>query len=176
MVVLKTAKLYKISNLNLSCKLGSKLLTKSVNMLILYINVYIQYINFAKGAIPMNIIISNISKEPIYEQITKQIKDNIINGILAQGELLPSIRSLAKELKISVITTKRAYEELEREGFIETVPGKGSYVSAQNKEFLKEKKIKSIEEKLLEAIEDCRLIGLTKEELKEMLDILYDNI
>lgn len=124
----------------------------------------------------MNIIISNISKEPIYEQITKQIKDNIINGILAQGELLPSIRSLAKELKISVITTKRAYEELEREGFIETVPGKGSYVSAQNKEFLKEKKIKSIEEKLLEAIEDCRLIGLTKEELKEMLDILYDNI
>ena len=124
----------------------------------------------------MNIIISNISKEPIYEQITKQIKDNIINGILSQGELLPSIRSLAKELKISVITTKRAYEELEREGFIETVPGKGSYVSAQNKEFLKEKKIKSIEEKLLQAIEDSRLIGLTKEELKEMLDILYDNI
>jgi len=124
----------------------------------------------------MNIIISNASKEPIYEQITRQIKDNIINGILYQGELLPSIRSLAKELKISVITTKRAYEELEREGFIETVPGKGSYVSAQNKEFLKEKKIKSIEEKLSQAIEDSRLIGLTKEELKEMLDILYDNI
>lgn len=151
-------------------------MTKVINVHILYINVYIQYVNFAKGAILMNIIISNISKEPIYEQITKQIKDNIINGILSQGELLPSIRSLAKELKISVITTKRAYEELEREGFIETVPGKGSYVSAQNKEFLKEKKIKSIEEKLLQAIEDSRLIGLTKEELKEMLDILYDNI
>lgn len=144
-------------------------------MFILYIT-YMYSINFAKGALLMNIIISNISKEPIYEQITKQIKDNIINGILSQGELLPSIRSLAKELKISVITTKRAYEELEREGFIETVPGKGSYISAQNKEFLKEKKIKSIEEKLMEAIEDSRFIGLTKEELKEMLDILYDNI
>lgn len=144
-------------------------------MFILYIT-YMYSINFAKGALLMNIIISNISKEPIYEQITKQIKDNIINGILEQGELLPSIRSLAKELKISVITTKRAYEELEREGFIETIPGKGSYVSAQNKEFLKEKRIKSIEEKLSEAIEDSLLIGLTKEELKEMLDILYDNI
>jgi GntR family transcriptional regulator len=144
-------------------------------MAILYINVYIQYINFAKGVVLMNIIISNISKDPIYEQITKQIKDNIIKENVSEGELLPSIRSLAKELKISVITTKRAYEELERDGFIETVPGKGSYVSAKNKEFLKEKKIKSIEDKLMEAIEDSRVIGLTKNELKEMLDILYDN-
>ncbi|MHC6180151.1 GntR family transcriptional regulator [Clostridium sp. JNZ X4-2] len=124
----------------------------------------------------MNIIISNISKDPIYEQITKQIKDNIIKGIVSEGQLLPSIRNLAQELKISVITTKRAYEELEREGFIETVPGKGSYVSAQNKEFLKEKKMKSIEDKLMEAIEDSKIIGLTKKELKEMLDILYDNM
>ncbi|MEY8000052.1 GntR family transcriptional regulator [Clostridium sp. Mt-5] len=124
----------------------------------------------------MNIIISNISKDPIYEQITKQIKDNIIKGIISEGELLPSIRNLARELKISVITTKRAYEELEREGFIETVPGKGSYVSVQNKELLKEKKMKSIEDKLMEAIEDSKIIGLTKKELKEMLDILYDNM
>ncbi|MBV4419523.1 GntR family transcriptional regulator [Clostridium tyrobutyricum] len=124
----------------------------------------------------MNIIISNVSRDPIYEQITNQIKDNIVRGNISAGELLPSIRNLAKELKISVITTKRAYEELEREGFIETVPGKGSYVSSQNKELLKEKKIKSIEDKLIEAIEESKIIGFTKSELKEMLDILYDNI
>ncbi|AND85744.1 GntR family transcriptional regulator [Clostridium tyrobutyricum] len=124
----------------------------------------------------MNIIISNISRDPIYEQITNQVKDNIVRGTISAGELLPSIRNLAKELKISVITTKRAYEELEREGFIETVPGKGSYVSSQNKELLKEKKMKSIEDKLMEAIEESKIIGLTKSELKEMLDILYDNM
>ncbi|MBV4428617.1 GntR family transcriptional regulator [Clostridium tyrobutyricum] len=124
----------------------------------------------------MNIIISNISRDPIYEQITNQVKDNIVRGNISAGKLLPSIRNLAKELKISVITTKRAYEELEREGFIETVPGKGSYVSSQNKELLKEKKMKSIEDKLMEAIEESKIIGLTKSELKEMLDILYDNM
>ncbi|CAB1246585.1 GntR family transcriptional regulator [Clostridium sp. MT-14] len=124
----------------------------------------------------MNIIISNISKDPIYEQITKQIKDNIIKGSISEGELLPSIRNLARELKISVITTKRAYEELEREGFIETVPGKGSYVSSQNKDLLREKKIKSIEDKLMEAIEESKIIDLTKKDLEEMLDILYDNM
>ncbi|MBV4414963.1 GntR family transcriptional regulator [Clostridium tyrobutyricum] len=124
----------------------------------------------------MNIIISNISRDPIYEQITNQVKDNIVRGNISAGELLPSIRNLAKELKISVITTKRAYEELEREGFIETIPGKGSYVSSQNKELLKEKKMKSIEDKLMEAIEESKIIGLTKSELKEMLDILYDNM
>ncbi|MCI1946230.1 GntR family transcriptional regulator [Clostridium luticellarii] len=124
----------------------------------------------------MNIIISNISKDPIYEQITKQIKDNIIKGSISEGEPLPSIRNLARELKISVITTKRAYEELEREGFIETVPGKGSYVSSQNKDLLREKKITSIEDKLVEAIEESKTIGLTKKDLKEMLDILYDNM
>lgn len=124
----------------------------------------------------MNIIISNISKDPIYEQITKQIKDNIIKGSISEGEPLPSIRNLARELKISVITTKRAYEELEMEGFIETVPGKGSYVSSQNKDLLIEKKITSIEDKLVEAIEESKTIGLTKKDLKEMLDILYDNM
>ncbi|HBC97420.1 MAG TPA: GntR family transcriptional regulator [Clostridium sp.] len=124
----------------------------------------------------MNIIISNLSKDPIYEQIAKQIKDNIIKGNISEGDPLPSIRNLAKELKISVITTKRSYEELEREGFIETVPGKGSYVSSQNKELLKEKKIKSIEDKLMEAIEESKIIGLTKKELKEILDVLYESI
>lgn len=123
----------------------------------------------------MNIIISNSSGEPIYEQITKQIKNLIFTGDLCEGDSLPSIRSLAQELKISVITTKRSYEELEREGFIQTIPGKGSYVAGQNKELLKEKRIKLIEDKLIEAIEESKLINLSLEDLKEMLDILYDS-
>lgn len=123
----------------------------------------------------MNIIISNSSGEPIYEQIIKQIKNFIFTGELLEGDSLPSIRNLAQELKISVITTKRAYSELENEGFIQTVPGKGSYVSGQNQELLKEKRIKFIEDKLMEAIEESRLINLPLEELKEMLDILYNN-
>lgn len=123
----------------------------------------------------MNIIILNSSSEPIYEQITKQIKNYIFDGTLNEGELLPSIRSLAKELGISVITTKRAYEELERENFIETVPGRGSYVAAQNKDLLREKKIKVIEDKLLEAIDESRSINLSIEDLKDMLDVLNEN-
>lgn len=123
----------------------------------------------------MNIIISNSSGEPIYEQIIKQIKNLIFTGGLSEGESLPSIRNLAQELKISVITTKRAYAELENEGFIQTVPGKGSYVAGQNQELLKEKRIKLIEDKLVEAIEESKLIDLSLEELKEMLEILYDN-
>jgi GntR family transcriptional regulator len=123
----------------------------------------------------MNIVISNSSGEPIYEQISSQLKNLIFNGELLEGESLPSIRSLAKDLKISVITTKRAYEELENEGFIYTLPGKGSYVSAQNMEILREKKIKIIEDKLSEAVDASKLIELPIETLKEMLDILYNN-
>lgn len=123
----------------------------------------------------MNIVISNSSGEPIYEQISSQLKNLIFNGELLEGESLPSIRSLAKDLKISVITTKRAYEELENEGFIYTLPGKGSYVSAQNMELLREKKIKIIEDKLSEAVDASKLIELPIETLKEMLDILYNN-
>lgn len=122
----------------------------------------------------MNIIISNSSGEPIYEQITNQVKSAIMKGELSEGELLPSIRLLAKELQISVITTKRAYEELEREGFIETVPGKGSYVSSQNKELLKEKRLKELESKLTEVITESKLIGLTLLELEEMLRLLFN--
>ncbi len=122
----------------------------------------------------MNIIISNSSGEPIYEQITNQVKSAIMKGELSEGELLPSIRLLAKELQISVITTKRAYEELEREGFIQTVPGKGSYVSSQNKELLKEKRLKELENKLTEVITASKLIGLTLLELDEMLRLLFN--
>lgn len=123
----------------------------------------------------MKIIISNSSADPIYEQIGKQIKSQIISGKLAEGESLPSIRKLAKELQISVITTKRAYEELENEGFIDTVSGKGSFVAVQNKEFLREKKMKIVEEKLGEAITEARILGIGFTELQEMLLLLYEN-
>ncbi|HOV80276.1 MAG TPA: GntR family transcriptional regulator [Bacillota bacterium] len=122
----------------------------------------------------MNIIISNSSQQPIYEQIAAQIKNLIIRGELAGGELLPSIRNLARELHISVITTKRAYEELEKEGFILTVPGKGSYVAAHNKELLREARLRIVEEKLYEAVLAARSAGLTKEELRETLELLYE--
>jgi GntR family transcriptional regulator len=127
-----------------------------------------------RGLGAMRIIIANSSPDPIYEQIIRQIKTQIISGDLEEGAALPSIRKLAQELNISVITTKRAYDDLEREGFIDIVAGKGSFVSIQNKEFLKEKRMKIVEEKLGEAISEARLIGLGADELKEMLDILYD--
>ena len=122
----------------------------------------------------MDIIISNYSDKPIYEQIATQIKDKIMRGELKEGELLPSIRNLAKELQISVITTKRAYEELEKDGYIVSVPGKGSYVAAQNKELLKEARLKIVEEKLLDSVEAGKTIGLTLNELTEMLKLLYE--
>ncbi|MBO2536262.1 GntR family transcriptional regulator [Rummeliibacillus suwonensis] len=121
----------------------------------------------------MNIIISNSSEEPIYLQIVNQLKEIIINGKLEESKPLPSIRNLAKELKISVITTKRAYDELEREGFIVTVAGKGSYVASINKEVYRETKVKLVEERLMEAITNAKQVGLTLEELQEMLNLLY---
>lgn len=96
-----------------------------------------------------------------------------MNGELTEGDLLPSIRTLAAELQISSITTKRAYEELEREGYIISQVGRGSFVNAQNKEILREKRMKIVEEKLFEAIEAARLIEMSREELMELFDILY---
>lgn len=122
----------------------------------------------------MNIIISNTSRTPIYEQILKAIKYEIISGKIKEDTLLPSIRNLASDLRVSVITTKRAYEELEKEGYIYTVKGKGSYVAPQNKELLKEEKLKEIEDKLLEAIDISNSIGLEFEELIEMLKTLKE--
>jgi len=122
----------------------------------------------------LNIIISNSSDEPIYLQIVNQLKDQIVKGELSESEALPSIRNLAKELKISVITTKRAYDELEREGFIVTVAGKGSYVAAINKDVLRETKVKLIEEHIAEAVTEAKQIGLTYEELQEMLKLVYE--
>ncbi|HHY82581.1 MAG TPA: GntR family transcriptional regulator [Clostridiales bacterium] len=124
----------------------------------------------------MNIIISNSSDKPIYEQIVDQIKDHIIKGYLNELEPLPSIRSLAKDLHISVITTKRAYDELEKEGFIVTIAGKGSFVAAQNKELLRESRIKIVEEKIAEVVFAAKSANLTYSELEEMLRIFYEEV
>lgn len=121
----------------------------------------------------MDIIVSNSSSSPIYEQITRQIKDHILQGELKAGDALPSMRVLAKELRISLITTKRAYEELERDGFIETVPGKGCFVSEKNTEFLREEQLRQVEGFLQQAAEAARRCGLSLDELREMLEILY---
>lgn len=122
----------------------------------------------------MYIIISNSDKIPIYEQITKQIKDMILNGTLKEGEPLPSMRFLAKELRISMITTKRAYEELEREGFIESYVGKGSFVKAVNQEYIREKIQKEMEDAISIAVEKAKLSGISKEEFLEAVQWIYE--
>ncbi len=122
----------------------------------------------------MRILISNASPDPIYEQIVRQIKGQIIAGDLAEAAPLPSIRKLAHELQISVITTKRAYEELEKEGLIDTVGGKGTFVAAQNPEFLREKRMKLVEGKLAEAVGEARTLGVGYQELREMLRLLCE--
>lgn len=124
----------------------------------------------------MRILISNSSNEPIYEQISSQIKAMIFKGDLKEGDMLPSIRGLAKDLQISVITTKRAYDELEREGFIESVQGKGSFVASQNKELMREMKLKIIEEKLQEVVKESNILGLSYSEVSEMLRILFEEV
>lgn len=118
----------------------------------------------------MNIMIDNKSGTPIYEQIYSQIKSQIISGALKQDELLPSIRGLAKDLRISFITTKRAYEELEREGFIYTLPAKGCYVAPKNIELLREENLKKIEEYIDEIVKLAVSCNLSKQELIEMVN------
>jgi GntR family transcriptional regulator len=121
----------------------------------------------------MDIIITNSSGEPIYMQIVTQIKQQIISGRLQEGEALPSMRNLAMQLRISVITTKRAYEELEREGFIESYTGRGSFVRAQNRELLREEQLRQTEELLRQAMDKAKLAGLSMEELLEMTEVLF---
>ena len=121
----------------------------------------------------MDIIISNSNGKPIYEQITSQIKNLIIIGELKAGDMLPSMRFLAKELRISVITTKRAYEELERDGFIESVIGKGSFVAGKNTEFIKEEHFRIVEEYLQKAVETANISGITLKELIEILTMIH---
>ena len=122
----------------------------------------------------LNIVISNSSGKPIYEQITNQVKAAILSGELSPGDALPSMRLLAKELRISVITTKRACEELEREGFVETVVGKGSFVARQNRELLREARLREVEARLEQAVEAARGGGVSLAELQEMLTLLCE--
>jgi GntR family transcriptional regulator len=121
----------------------------------------------------VRIIISNSSPEPIYEQIARQIKAEIFAGALEEGAALPSIRALAHDLQVSVITTKRAYDELEREGFLDSVGGKGTFVAAQNPAFIREKRMKLVEEKLSAAVAEARVLGVGLDELNETLRLLF---
>ena len=120
------------------------------------------------------IIIESKSSVPIYEQIKNQIKEHIIAKNLKEGEPLPSIRSLARDLKISVITTKRAYEELEKEGLIYSVAGKGFYIDAPDVGYLAEKKVQGLEQQVEEVLQKCKAASLSKEEVKDMIDILWE--
>ena len=122
----------------------------------------------------MKIIIQPQGTLAIYEQIVSQLKDAIVTGDLKAGEALPSIRALAGDLQVSVITTKRAYEDLERDKFIVTVVGKGSFVAEKNLEFLREEHLRQTEEHLTKAIISAKLGGIALEEMQEMLSILYE--
>lgn len=124
----------------------------------------------------MDIIISNASDKPIYEQIVMQMKDLILAGDLQEGQQLPSIRALASDLRISVITTKRAYEDLEADGFITTIPGRGSFVAPQNPALHREESLKQMEEHLQHAIDAARRGGITKDEVRETLDLLWEEL
>ena len=122
----------------------------------------------------MEIYLSNAGQEPIYAQITRQSKEQILSGQLHAGDALPSIRLLAKELRISVITTKRAYEDLESAGFIITQPGRGSFVAAQNPALVREEHLKKVENSLQGAVDAARLGGIGYEEVCEMLRLLWE--
>lgn len=124
----------------------------------------------------MNIIIQTKSGVAIYEQIEQQLKEEIIAGRLKEGEALPSIRSLARDLKISVITTKRAYEELEKEGMIYSVPGKGFFVDNPAVDYLAEKRIQGMEEALAEILKRYKEDGVSRKEIKELIDILWEDV
>ncbi len=121
----------------------------------------------------MNIIISNSSDVPLYEQVKEQIKNKIVSNELKAGEILPSIRNLAKDLKISVITAKNAYDELEREGYVQTIQGKGTYVSNKNVELIKDEQLQKIEGLFDTAVSIAKISNISKKELQEMLNILY---
>ncbi len=122
----------------------------------------------------MDIIISNSSQTPIYLQIKEQTKNKIITDELKAGDLLPSIRNLARDLRVSVITTKSAYDELEKEGFLETRPGRGCFVANKNRELVKEEQLKRVEKLIEEAVNMAKLTKITKQEIQQMVTLFYD--
>ncbi|WP_339242960.1 GntR family transcriptional regulator [Paenibacillus sp. FSL R5-0517] len=122
----------------------------------------------------MNILISNASSDPIYMQILTQIRQSILSGELVAGDSLPSIRQLAKDLQVSVITTKRVYEELEKEKLIDSVVGKGSFVSGVNQDFIRERRMKQLEEKMLEVIGESKKLGMSAQDVIQHFTLLYE--
>ncbi len=122
----------------------------------------------------LNIIITNSNDTPIFMQIKDSIKESIFNDTLKEGESLPSVRTLASDLKISFLTVKRAYDELEKEGFIKTIPGKGSFISPKNLELIREEKLKEIEKKVEEIYDIAKLSNIKKEEVKELFEIIFE--
>ena len=123
----------------------------------------------------MDIILRTSSDDPIYQQIVDQVKAQIIEGKMVAGDALPSMRTLAAQLRISVITTKRAYEELERDGYIENFAGKGCFVKAQNTDFLREESVLNTQKLLTEVCKKAKLCGLSAEDLKDMIDLIYSD-
>ena len=124
----------------------------------------------------MNIVINNFSFQPIYEQIVIQIKENIINGTLKEDTLLPSVRTLAKDLRVSMLTVKKAYDELEAAGFIITVHGKGSFVTNANQELILEEKKKEVEQLLEQAVRKGRSCGMDRQELQELYQLILEDL
>ena len=124
----------------------------------------------------MEIIISSSNNKPIYEQISSQIKESIMSGSLNEGEAIPSMRGLAKSLRVSVITVQKAYEDLQRDGFIETIVGKGSFVARLNKDFIQEEQQWKIEERLEEAVEIAKKSGIKLEKMIEILTMFYEEV
>lgn len=124
----------------------------------------------------MNITISNTSENPLYQQIKDQIKDAVLREELTEGDLLPSIRSFANDLKVSVLTIRRVYEELEKEGFVTSQVGIGTFVSTSNIELLRDSRRRLVEEKMQDMIQTAKSLNITREELNEMMDILYEDI
>ena len=122
----------------------------------------------------MEIILSNSSNEPIYQQITSQIKTMIIDGTLKTGDSMPSMQNLAKSLHVSVITAQHAYEDLQKDGFIETVAGKGTFVSAQNKDFIKEEQLRIIEEKIVDIVKIAKIYDVSLENMIKTLTVIYE--
>lgn len=122
----------------------------------------------------MKILISNGSNLPIYEQISRQISSLIMNGELSAGQILPSIRALARDLQVSVITVKRAYDELESAGFLDSVNGKGTFVASQNDDFLREQQRRQVEEDLIKAVDRAKVSGMERGEVQEMLRLLWE--
>lgn len=150
----------------------SNLLTTHISKVILYLSN--KYAKYRKYGGEMEILISNSSDKPIYEQICIQIKSMIMDGTLSAGEALPSMRALAKDLHLSVITVQRAYEDLTRDGFIETVSGKGSFVAAQNKQFIQEEQLRIAEGLLQKVAEIGRSHGIDYQQMANILKLFYE--